>query len=249
MISIEKFLNAAQAIEAKKPTYRHGGTGADGTCDCIGLIIGAIRLGGGKYTGAHGSNWAARNEIRGKLCTIVSARQLKPGMVVFKSYDPFDDGHDLPTRYAKDADQNDYYHIGIVISTDPLVILHCTKSSTVNGCTRTASLTGWEYCGWMKQVGDGQEEETMRTMIVRTANGGALNIRAAASLNSEKVGQIPNGAEVEAGDVLNGWAPVRYKGIAGYCSAQYLREEDTITITISRAAAEELLAALKQMEG
>ena len=85
-------------------------------------------------------------------------------------------------------------------------------------------------------------------MTVRT-DGGALNIRAAASTNSERVGKIPNGSTVEAGDILNGWAPVRWNGIAGYCSAQYLQDADKITISISRAAAEELLAALKQTEG
>ena len=249
MISAEAFLAAAQAIEKKAPTYRHGGTGADGTCDCIGLVIGAIRLAGGKYTGVHGSNWAAREEIRGQLYSTVSAKSLRPGMVVFKHYDPFDDNYDLPTRYAKHPDQNDYYHVGIVLSAAPLEILHCTKTGTVNGCTRSTSLKGWSHYGWMKQVGDGQEEEsTMRIMTVRT-DGGALNIRAAASTNSERVGKIPNGSTVEAGDILNGWAPVRWNGIAGYCSAQYLQDADKITISISRAAAEELLAALKQMEG
>ena len=54
MIGAEAFLAAAQAIEKKAPTYRHGGTGADGTCDCIGLVIGAIRRAGGVWNGLKG---------------------------------------------------------------------------------------------------------------------------------------------------------------------------------------------------
>jgi hypothetical protein len=245
MISAEAFLEAALAIEAGKPTYREGGNGTDGTCDCIGLLIGAIRRAGGKYTGVRGSNWAARHELRGKLYTITGAKALRPGMAVFKAYDPFDDDWDLPQRYKTDPDQNDYYHVGVVISAEPLIILHCTKSSSANGCTRATSLKGWTHYGWMKQVGDsGQEEKTLRSMIVHT-DGGTLNLRAAASTGSERVGKIPNGATVEAGDTVNGWIPVRYQGMAGYCAAQYLEDADRITISISRAAAEELLRVLK----
>lgn len=49
-------------IAAERPQYATGGDGSDGTCDCVGLGIGALRRGGIAYKGLHGSNWAARNE-------------------------------------------------------------------------------------------------------------------------------------------------------------------------------------------
>ena len=60
---ISKFLACVAEIEASKPTYRQPGDGSDGTCDFIGLIIGAVRRMGLKWTGIHGCNWAARKEI------------------------------------------------------------------------------------------------------------------------------------------------------------------------------------------
>lgn len=54
MISKDKFLEKVQEITASKPTYKLGHDGSDGTCDCIGLIIGAIRRAGGSWTGTHG---------------------------------------------------------------------------------------------------------------------------------------------------------------------------------------------------
>ena len=40
-IKLAAFLEQLETICALKPEYRSGGSGTDGTCDCIGLIIGA----------------------------------------------------------------------------------------------------------------------------------------------------------------------------------------------------------------
>ena len=42
MVTLEAFLRGVAKIKSEAPTYREGGDGSDGTCDCIGLIIGAI---------------------------------------------------------------------------------------------------------------------------------------------------------------------------------------------------------------
>ena len=60
---------------------REPGDGSDGYCDCIGLIIGAIRRMGLKWTGIHGSNWAARKEVE-KLEKINSVNDLSVGDLV-----------------------------------------------------------------------------------------------------------------------------------------------------------------------
>ena len=58
MIQLSDFLTQIAAIAAESPSYRLGGDGSDGTCDCVGLIIGAIRRAGGQWAGTHGSNYA-----------------------------------------------------------------------------------------------------------------------------------------------------------------------------------------------
>lgn len=121
----EQFLAGVLTIEAERPAYRLGGSVADGTCDCIGLVIGALRRGGVPWRGTHGTNWAARRAVTG-LRQVSSAAQLSPGDLVFKSRAPGEAGYALPATYAKDADSRDYYHVGVVLSVSPLVIVHCT---------------------------------------------------------------------------------------------------------------------------
>ena len=67
MVTRKAFLRGVSAIQAEGPTYHAGGDGSDGTCDCIGLIIGAIRRAGGRWTGTHGSNYAARFAVETAL--------------------------------------------------------------------------------------------------------------------------------------------------------------------------------------
>ena len=45
-IPVNTFLERVEEIAREKPRYRKGGSGRDGTCDCIGLIIGALRRAG-----------------------------------------------------------------------------------------------------------------------------------------------------------------------------------------------------------
>lgn len=147
---IEKFLKKVAAIKKEKPTYRQPGDGSDGTCDCIGLVIGAIRRMGLKWTGIHGSNWAARKEVV-TLEKITNVNSLAVGEVVFKAKEKGETGWKLPSRYQKggayyDGDLRDYYHVGVVTSVNPLNITHMT-SPTVRVDT---SLGKWGYHGTLK---------------------------------------------------------------------------------------------------
>ena len=62
-MTIDEFLTNVQRIQAADPRYRLGRDGSDGYCDCIGLVIGAIRRSGGQWRGIHGTNWTARNAM------------------------------------------------------------------------------------------------------------------------------------------------------------------------------------------
>ena len=151
-IPVSTFLERVEEIAREKPRYRKCGSGKDGTYDCIGLIIGALRRAGATWTGIHGSNYAARKETT-DLREIRSASELQPGELVFKHTRPGQKSYDLPARYRKggsdyNGDLLDYYHVGIVLSASPLRICHVTGT----GAELDTSLGKWSHHGWCKKV-------------------------------------------------------------------------------------------------
>ena len=146
-VSLSDFLSKVEEIVSLNPSYRSGGSGADGTCDCIGLVIGAVRRAGGAWPGLHGSNYAARNETE-SLAEIRSASDLSAGELVYKHYVPGQKGYDLPSRYRNGKDLNDYYHVGLVTSVRPLRITHMTSPRALTD-TR---LGAWSHHGWCRRV-------------------------------------------------------------------------------------------------
>ena len=244
MILMEAFLDRAREIEAEHPTYRSGASATDGTCDCIGLVIGAIRRAGGKWTGTHGSNYAARYEVD-KLRRVSKPGDLHVGDVVFKARSPGDPGYDLPPAYANHYDQHDYYHVGVVLSVVPLVIVHCTSPDTtaemmvggvktkVKTSIRHDSKIGkWAYAGQLTRVDyDKREDERMDVLyqaIVATQSG-PLNIRSGPGTDCVVLAKAPKGAPVDvlAEDRSDGWMHVRYGGVEGYASGKYLQRIGT----------------------
>ena len=140
---IQKFLEMVAKIKNLNPAYKQPGDGSNGVCDCIGLIIGAIRRMGLKWIGIHGSNYAARFQSV-NLRYIEKESDLELGDVVLKGVNsdgrgkkPFNKGYfthkyDLPSRYKKGnsyytGDLNDYYHAGVVTKVNPLNITHMTS--------------------------------------------------------------------------------------------------------------------------
>ena len=125
---VELLLKMVQKIKSLNPAYKQPGDGSDGTCDCIGLWIGALKRMGIKWIGIHGSNYAARYQTEG-LTKINSASDLELGDMVYKACEKGSTKHtwDLPKRYHKggayyNGDLLDYYHVGVVTSINPLHI-------------------------------------------------------------------------------------------------------------------------------
>lgn len=123
------FIAMVQKIKSLNPAYKQPGTGDDGTCDCIGLIIGALKRMGLKWTGIHGSNYAARYQTE-DLKLIQNVHDLEAGDLVYKACEQGSTKHkwDLPKRYHRggayyNGDLHDYYHVGVVTRVDPLNIV------------------------------------------------------------------------------------------------------------------------------
>ena len=219
-MTVQDFLAKVEEIRQERPTYREGGDGSDGTCDCIGLIIGAIRRSGGKWTGAHGSNWTARNELAYRL-PIGEADDLAVGEVVLKALAPTADGYDLPSRYDEDPDKRDYYHIGVVASTDPLRIVHCTTGGGVNGMAEDTRVGQWTHRGWLSKVSR-EGEPMVETMTATVVAESGLTVNLRKSPGGALVDRLPVGTEVVVAARQDGWSRVAYGQLVGWMMDDYL---------------------------
>ena len=258
--NLSAFLAAIDAIQAERPTYRLGGKAEDGTCDCIGLIIGALNRCVVKWPGIHGSNWAARNAMAW-LLPVSDASDLTVGDIVYKARRPGETGYSLPDRYAADPDRCDYYHVGVVRSVSPLRIIHCTSPG---GVTTDTKLGKWAYRGGLSLIDDGagKEETGMETATVTAESGSTVNLRR--EPHGALVDRVPVGSVVQVVSYQPGaqWAQVAYRGKAGWMDVAFLRMEggtestasaaddrEMVTLRVSRAAAEQLMDALSQTLG
>lgn len=251
MIDRQKFVMAVLDNVARVTHYELGQDGRSGGCDCIGLIIGALRMAGEKWTGTHGSNYAARNEMR-TLQKLQRTEQLTLGDIVYKTHAKGESGYALPSRYAGDPDQLDYYHVGVVTRVSPLEITHCT--GVQGGIKRDTSIGKWSHYGQIKHV-----NEEVLTMASYQVTGGRLNIRTGPGYAYDRIGQIDDGTIVSAAPVEDGsWLYVDHQGVNGYALGQYLVRVadapetvepvvDNVTVTLPRDMAEALLIALQKV--
>ena len=240
MISKDKFLEKVQEIANSKPSYELGQDGSDGTCDCIGLIIGAIRRAGGRWTGTHGSNYAARFAVGGVMRN-VNAEDLELGWIAFKARGPLDAGYDLPDKYrvggaSYTGDVMDYYHVGVVTSVEPLNITHCTESGSVNGVTVDTRQGDWRYAGPCVLVtyaadtdspeGGDTSMETRRATVI-SQDGNPVKLRSTPSTDKPYLAKVPVGTAVEVMQDAQGWAQVRLlSGQVGYMMDEFLAFDD-----------------------
>lgn len=161
----DKFLEMVDKIEKLNPAYKQPGDGSDGTCDCIGLEIGAVRRMGLKWTGIHGSNYAARYQTI-NLEYIENISDLEAGDIVYKAADERGivklacsagtktHAWKLPNRYKPggayhDGDLLDYYHVGIVRKVSPLRIKHMTSPRMKTDSNLSG---GWNYRGKSRPI-------------------------------------------------------------------------------------------------
>ena len=236
-VMVDAFLRAVAEIRSEGPRYRLGGDGSDGTCDCIGLIIGAIRRAGGRWPGTHGSNYAARN-VMIKLIRQVDAASLELGWLVFKARGPMDDGYNLPDKYrAGGAEYNGdvmgYYHVGVVTSIEPLNITHCTKSGGVEGITVDTRQGLWVYAGpcnlvdYTDEDEKGDDDVEVKKGVVASQDGNPVKLRPTPSTAKPYLAKVPVGTVVEVMQDAQGWAQIRLpSGQVGYMMAEFIDVSD-----------------------
>ena len=137
MLNVNKLCASAEACLGW-PYASPGSNDARGI-DCSGLFVKCFRDQGASIY--HGSNtiWRKYCSEKGELKTV---RQLRRGMAVFK-WNP-----KTPSKFTDG--QGDFQHIGLVISVNPLRIIH---ASTETMCVTTDTRLGkWRFWGWLKDV-------------------------------------------------------------------------------------------------
>lgn len=97
---------------------------------------------------------------------------------------------------------------------------------------------------------DNELEEVVICMTTATVvtSGGTLNIRDIPSAKGNKIGIIPNGENVAILEKTDPkWWKIQYNGISGYCSTDYLKENEIVEIKLERSAAFALCQALNEV--
>lgn len=239
MISLQAFLDAIQRNVNRVTHYQSAGDGSGGGCDCIGLIIGAVRLAGGKWPGTHGSNYAARYEMR----SLFFITEPFLGEIVYKAREPGEKGYDLPAKYKDSGDLLDYYHVGVVTSVNPLNITHCTSASgckirTINsageviwkpsdngGIKIDTTLGQWRFGGELKLVNYGDDAmDVLYQATVTAVSGRTVNLRQNPSEKAKVLKSIPVGAEVDVLEETDDkWAKIFWNGLSGYMMRKFLK--------------------------
>ena len=264
MANLTEFLEAVRWNENRVREYEWGADGANGKCDCIGLIIGALRHLGVSWPWTHGTNYTVRNRIR-NLRKVANANDLALGELVFKAHEPDADDWALPLTYKSHPDQRDYFHVGVVTGIFPLQITHCT--SVAGGIKVDTALGRWAYAGEMDLVDYGEGGETMPNngiALYEVVNGRLALRSTPRKADNNFLKWLPDGAQVEGlSEPENGWVQVIYEGMKGYCLSEFLQlispghEGGASTsspasgegITIPREAAEMIYSALGEALG
>lgn len=236
VITASEFLEKVEEIAAENPVYRNGGTGTDGTCDCIGLIMGAMYRCGRKKYPLHGSNYFARRET----VELEQVDAWAKGMIVYKAKEPSESGYRLPERYQPDGtyyngDLLDYYHVGVVTGVCPFEITHCTGSGNVNGIKRDSTereYRDWKLGGFVNGVDygwteKGEEENRMETVgIVKSPDGMPVKLRRDPSTKNPYIGKVPVGEEVTVHENAGDWLSVTWNGKRGYMMKRFVEMEE-----------------------
>lgn len=239
-MTAQAFVAAVMQIASEYPSYRLGGTGADGTCDCVGLIMGAVNRIQKQAYPIHSSNYFARWE----MATLEAAADatITPGMAVFKART---DTGQLNERYKRggrydNGDYRDFYHVGVCVGVNPLLIVHCTSGGKVNGIAYDRSPDGWTHAGkilGVEYVEDIIDMQETRTAVVRTADGNPLKLRPSPSTEKAHIAKIPNGDTIAVFADAEGWAKVIWQGMTGYCMSKFLEYPEQPTADVPEWAA------------
>jgi len=158
--------------------------------------------------------------------TLESSPRLEIGMAMYKYYAPGEAGWNLPAAYANYPDQNDYYHVGVVVSVSPLKIAHCTSWSGGSGIKIDTVIGKWRKGGRLKKVDyaaePAQEGADTLTGYINLPPTSNVFHRISPSNGCQWYGRINGGEAVEIVSIGAEWTRVRHGGNDGYVMSKFI---------------------------
>ena len=234
-ITRTEFVRGCEQIVKAKPKYELGCSSLT-KCDCIGMPKYSLRVNGITLT-TTGTNWTFRNQVC-DIREIRSADVLNVGDVVFKFKSPGETGYNLPSKYkrggsAYNGDLNDYCHIGVVASVNPLRIIHMTsptaKTDTTIGKWRRACCLTSQYIYGSDPAPSPDPEPPPYTdqAIVTAPSGQWVKMRKEPSTYCRIWENVPVGATVTVVSHGYEWTRISYSKYKGwYMMTKFLRSSD-----------------------
>lgn len=227
MIKIDQLVKDFEACLGW-PYVSPGGTGKDCSktgIDCSGMFVRAFKLQNESIY--HGSNYIWRKQttekgsIKGtgnktyKQENARSAKQLEVGMAVFKWND------NTPAKYADGL--GDYQHIGLVVSVDPLRIIH----ASTDGMKVKEDKTIGKWCAWAKLAKvnyqpKAEPKQEQPKEIIRRVACDVLNVRQAMSKQSSRLGILRHGEAVTIVKDNGEWCEIKYNNKKAFVMSQFL---------------------------
>ena len=225
----EKFVERCEDIVKAKPKYQLGASDLN-NCDCIGMVKYGLRKNGVTLS-TTGTNWTMRNQVD-NVRRINGESDLKFGDVLFKSREPGDSAYALPSKYrnggsAYNGDLNDYCHIGVVKSLNPLKIIHMTGPTA-----KTDSKIGtWKWAAELKEqyISDNPQPTPTPTpepeptpvpagdeAIVVAEKGRYVKMRANPSTGCRLYDEVPVGSKVKIVTPGYDWTKINYGSRKGW---------------------------------
>ena len=233
-ITADRFIRGVNSIYEEKPSYRLGGDGSDGTCDCIGMPRGSLeREGVTDVKNMGGTNMAARKAIE-NLREISSVSGLQLGDVVLKTRDADDPNYPLPDRYRKghaDYDprwgETNFTHIGTVTGVNPLEITHMTSPTA----KKDTKIGNWKYVGQLLWVQRGSDPQPVPVPVPEgyaVVTGKKVALRTAPTTQASVILRVNTGETVRIETPPpSEWEYVSYKGKSGYMMKAFLKEGES----------------------
>jgi hypothetical protein len=155
-----------------------------------------------------------------------------------------------PEKYRGDGIGN-ASHIGIKTGRNDGAI----HSSSSRGCVATSKFKdktipngGWNRIGLLsyfsydksinwyfdhtaigeKPAENNKEEQTMVDAIIKSKNGGKVNLRAGKSKKSDRIAEIPSESKVQFIEGAEGWSKIQWEGKTGWVMSEFVYGEDDL---------------------
>lgn len=197
--------------------------------DCSGAFVYAYRKFGMSIY--HGSNRMIRVYCRG-IERVTTASALKVGMAIYKAKEStagMSSIYKPGGRYYDPALPQDFYHVGLVASVNPLQIINATKPYA----RIDSDLSKWHFAGYLNAVdynadsgGQNGEAAQPTTATVHAQSGGTVNLRKQPAITSVVLIRVPLGRRVNVLEKENDiWWRINYQQYTGYMMSEFLQED------------------------